>query len=167
MRCPQCGDEIRNGRCQFCGYRETEEDRAARARFEKQKKAVCGGPGLPQRPRGKPPSKKPPAGARKPEQKQAPPSRDRPKARAPERDPKAVAAKRAEPGERPEAVRPKQGRLKRLLFKLLVLGWILAYVLALYGAWDQRRQQGPPGPAETYETDRDGPSGAIPEGGTE
>ena len=44
MKCPVCGDETRDGRCVFCGYRITESDREAAARYEKQKAELTGGP---------------------------------------------------------------------------------------------------------------------------
>ena len=40
MRCPMCGDEVVNGRCQFCGYVPTKEDMDAIAKWELQKSQI-------------------------------------------------------------------------------------------------------------------------------
>lgn len=43
MKCPQCGDDMVNGACRFCGYRPTAEDREAMERWAAQKKALENG----------------------------------------------------------------------------------------------------------------------------
>ncbi len=40
MKCPMCGDEVVNGRCQFCGYVPTKEDMDAFAKWEHQKAEI-------------------------------------------------------------------------------------------------------------------------------
>lgn len=129
MKCPSCGDEIRNGRCVFCGYRPTEEDRQAALRYEAQKAAFAGG--WPERAS---PERQEKAKAARP--KQAAPRKDAPK---PKREPASGTRERRPPKaaeKKPTAGRPggsRHGFLARLFFRLLIVLWVLAWALAIWG----------------------------------
>ena len=184
MKCPSCGDEIRNGRCVFCGYRPTEEDREAERRYEAQKAVFAGGrPEKAKRraARAEPAEKKKADGA-------APVPSGRKDAPGPKAEPGAKNAKA--PAAKPAAKREpaknrlpakkgkradgsRHGFLVRLFFRLLIVLWVLAWILAVWGklsrdlegsdpvdyppdGWDQQQQY-----AEAYDTD----GGAVLEGG--
>lgn len=139
MKCPQCGDEVVNGACRFCGYRPTAADREALDRWAAQKAALENGAAPPperreRTQRQKPARQKPAAASR-----QALPVAKR--AAAP-RHPagKAHARQQAPPAPRtPSGRAPKAGRRARdgpgffgkLVPRLVVLIWaaLLAYLI--------------------------------------
>lgn len=135
MKCPMCGDDMSGGRCRFCGYRETESDRSARSRYEAQKRELAGEAPQKQKPLSRPARSAKPAG-KKPDRQ--PPRREA----KPRAGPPAKAAP-SRPGR-------KHGRLKRFFFAMLVAGWVLAYMMALYGAWDAKRESGAPAGGSAY-----------------
>lgn len=137
MKCPVCGDEVRNGRCSFCGYRPTAEDASAAARWKAQKAVLeNGGPPPPERERA---AGKPAKPARK-----APPARPASPAR------KAPPAKPARPARKAAPAKParrarKPGLLQGLLFKLVFVLWFLGFAWSLYSAWAAESGQDPLG----------------------
>lgn len=126
MKCPQCGDEMKNGRCVFCGYRPTEADQQAYARWADQKRdAERGFSGPEPEKRGKPEKKifRPPKNKAAPERKARPERKPEP---APRRtEPKKAASKmRRKPGRQ----RDGPGFFGRLVPKLVVMAWVLLIV---------------------------------------
>lgn len=154
MKCPQCGDEIRDGRCVFCGYRPTESDRDAAERYRKQKAALESGSGPPDSPRkarqakpaGKPDRPRDRGGGREPGKK----PQDRNLAKAPEMQ---AVKNKPEPGkvkktrEKPQAHggTKRHGFLVRTFFRLLILLWVLAWLFAIAGRLRQDRNEIGPG----------------------
>lgn len=150
MKCPVCGDETRDGRCVFCGYRITESDREAAARYEKQKAELTGGPpdlardplsGLRswRPPKRKKPEREPPRQERTlPGRASKPPaSRSEQPAAKPARSertregPVTKPARKCGPEKHAPPKRPHPA--KRFLFKLIVFLWAALYLtLILY-----------------------------------
>lgn len=162
-RCPVCGDEIRNGRCVFCGHRPTEADAEAAKKYAAQKAAFAGGDGSAGRPRrsGPGPGKKDPpperrgrdapgraeskapndratekAGkAEKPaERRDQPKGRDQ-KGRSPERQDRRPAEGRRQPAgkSRDKPEHKRPPLARRLLFKFVVFAWIALYLWLILG----------------------------------
>lgn len=143
MKCPVCGDEVRNGRCSFCGYRPTAEDASAAARWKAQKAVLeNGGPPPPERARAagrpaKPAGKAPPAKPARPARPAAP-ARKAPPAKP------AGPARKAAPA-KPARRAGKHGLLQGLLFKLVFSLWLLGFAWSLYSAWAAESGQDPLG----------------------
>lgn len=130
MKCPQCGDEVVNGACRFCGYRPTAADREALDRWAAQKAALENGAAPPperreRTPRQKPARQKPaakraeaprPPAGKTQARRQAPPAQRTPSRRAPK------AGRRARDG---------PGFFGRLVPRLVVLIWaaLLIYLI--------------------------------------
>lgn len=166
MKCPVCGDEVLNGKCSFCGYRPTEADREAREKYEKQKAGIEGrgvpGKGRPaispERPaKAKTVPKKAPAGK---------PARDGRSREGPARPGGPGGPKLAPPRKPPErAGKPgtgrRPGRLKRILFKLVVIGWAVLYIgLIVQKLVQDSGNAGPPdGPRPSQSERTAGPGG--------
>lgn len=146
MKCPVCGDEVRNGKCLFCGYRPTEEDRTAREKYERQKAGFGQAPRAgPSRYGGKPDPDAGPGRAPVPKPGRKPAAKPERKPAAKPRKDRRAHARDGKPG---PGGRP--GRLKRILFKLVVIGWALLYLalIAQKLARDSRQTGPPPAQAE-------------------
>ena len=163
MKCPICGDEIRNGRCRFCGYRETETDREARSKYEAQKAAFASGPPDTKtqgRRAGKARDRKPanPSGRGTPEKA----AKAAGSGKASRQEGTAVPARpaRASPKPRQRAApagndgRKRRGlSLKGLLFNLLIILWVLAWILAIGSKLAAESRAGPDGSdSDSYQT---------------
>ncbi len=134
MKCPTCGETIRNGRCPFCGYRPTTEDMAAEARWAEEKRHLSGGAAGPDWKAERPgimdiaSRVKAGAAARTP--------RARPKAQAegaqgrkPPREPARQAVTK-EP--RPERQKPRRKAREKHKVKGVSMGLVLKLVVALW-----------------------------------
>lgn len=125
MKCPQCGDDMVNGRCVFCGYRPTESDRQAYARWAEQKKKAEGGfPELEpeRRPKAeKCASRQPGAGQQRERTPRA--ERQAPKAGKPERQRKSGRKRPSGPRQR-----DGPGFFGRLVPRLVVILWALLII---------------------------------------
>lgn len=127
MKCPQCGDDIVNGACRFCGYRPTAADREAMERWAAQKKALENG-SMPEPARREWPAK-PAKPARQPAARSAakPPGRNDGRTAA---QPKAQPERRARKPARPKA-RDGPGFFGRMLPRIVVFLWaaLLVYLI--------------------------------------
>lgn len=144
MKCPICGDEVRNGRCSFCGYRLTEADQKAREKYAEQKAAFEQGPpakrdraqrnAAPDRP-SRPPSGKsghsrePPVRSKPPERARRASDKRQPQRAGPKQPGKAGGKHVRKPDDSRDGSRP--GRFRRFLFKLIVIGWALLYLFLI------------------------------------
>ena len=134
MKCPQCGDDMVDGRCRFCGYRPTEADRQAYARWAEQKKqAERGFPGPePERKAARPERTAKQAGAAKPAAKRPAKKSAATAATKPPADgtgpPRRKSRKAAG---KPARARDGPGLLGRLVPRLVVIAWalLLAYLM--------------------------------------
>lgn len=167
MKCPICGDIVKNGRCVFCGYQVTESDQEAVAKYEKQKAELTGGPPdtvrdslfdlkLERRRKQKRPEREPPRQEQmeriSPKHVQKPPDvRPKQPAVKPVRSeraregPETKPARKCEPERRPKPKHapPKRPHpAKRLLFKLIVFLWAALYItLILYKLAEDHRDR--------------------------
>lgn len=127
MKCPQCGDDIVNGACRFCGYRPTAADREAMERWAAQKKSLENG-SMPEPARRERPAK-PAKPARQPAARSAvkPPGRNDGRTAA---QPKVQPERRARKPARPKA-RDGPGFFGRMLPRIVVFLWaaLLVYLI--------------------------------------
>lgn len=126
MKCPTCGETIKNGRCPFCGFRPTQEDLAAEARWAAEKKKLSGGAAgadwRAERPAIADLAAKAKAGIARNRQKDRPAPRA---AAAPSRTAKQKRPRPANPTRAQKAAGAKKGMSLSLLLKIAVILWIL------------------------------------------